>query len=107
MDMETQERLKQLEVAMLKLAANDLRQSQMLEQLEANDLRQSAETRAAEFRHNQIIQEMRAEHQANIEHHDILLDQVLKSQLRLEELAESAFKMLRNHENRIGVIELR
>ena len=114
MDMETQERLKQLEVAMLKLATNDLRQSQMLEQLEAtmlklaaNDLRQSAETRAAELRHNQLIEEMRAEHQANIEHHGILLDQVLKSQLRLEELAELAFKMLRNHENRISVIESR
>ena len=93
MDQEAQERLNQLEAIMLKLAANDLRQSQM--------------TEAAELRHNQLIEEMRTEHKTRMEHYDILLDQVLKSQLRLEELAELAFKMLRNHENRIGALESR
>ncbi len=93
MDQETQERLKQLEAIMLKLAANDLTQA--------------TENRAVELRHNQLIEEMRVEHKTRLEHYDILLDQALKSQLRLEELAELAFKMLRNHENRIGVLESR
>ncbi|NOT59573.1 MAG: hypothetical protein HOP19_05030 [Acidobacteria bacterium] len=100
MDQETQERLNQLEAILLKLAASDLRQSQMAEEIRA-------ESRANEIRHTQLLEEMRAEHQTRLEHHDILLDQVLKSQLRLEELAELAFKMLRNHENRIGVLESR
>ena len=89
MDQETQDRLRLLDEALLKLATSDLRQAQSIE------------------RQNQLIEEMHEESKDAIERHVILLDQAIKSQLRLEELSAMMVKLLRSHEDRLSAVEVR